>query len=372
MKKFTILEGAKKLEIQPNSINYIDKNSLKQYLKIADKFLSAAGKNVVKYLIDHNNTYISDLGSDIDENALVAFYNGPIPTDPEKKELYKNIGTVVKSGRILEIPVFQTKEQFESIIMRTESPDSVIMDLESEAGRNMVTKKYEPLIHKICRQWLGKSNLDYESLLSAAYTGLVYAMNNYGKKTARSKVDDETIANYSFSQYAAYMIRASILDDIKNLSHTVRIPISQQSKERKDTGRNTKNNSISGDKTIGGGDEGNSKTLFDTIGGAEDGGKSMDDKDIDKLWQTLYKHLESKFDKTTMDIWYSSNGLNGHEKLKGKELAKKYGIVPSNVNYYNFKVNSYIQKNPKIMNLLAQLHELTRESLASKDNEEIF
>lgn len=372
MKKFTILEGAKKLEIQPNSINYIDKNSLEKYLSIADKFLSQPAKNVIKYLIDNNNKYISELGSDLDENALVAFYNGPIPTDPELKELYKNIGLVVKSGRILEIPVFQTKEQFEAIIMKTESPDSVIMDLESESGRNAVAKKYEPMIHKICRQWLGKSNLDYDSLLSAAYNGLVYAMNNYGKKTSHSKVDDETIANYSFSQYAAYMIRASILEDIKNLSHTVRIPISQQSKERKDTGRNTKNNSVSGDKTIGGGDEGNSKTLFDTIGGYEDGDKDMNQKDMDKLWKTLYKHLESKFDKTTMDIWYSSNGLNGYEKLKGKDIAKKYGIVPSNVNYYNFKVNSYIQKNPKIMQLLSQLHELAKESLSMKDNEEIL
>lgn len=372
MKKFSILEGAKKLEIQGNSINYISSANLKKYLEIADKFISPATKSIVNYLIVHNNDYINTLGSDLDDNALVAFYNGPVPKDPELKELYQNIGKVVKSGRILEIPVFQTPEQFTAIITKEESPDAIIMDLESESGRAMVAKKYEPMVHKICRQWLGKSNLDYDSLLSAAYTGLTYAMNNYGKKTNHTKVDDDKIVQYSFTQYAAYMIRAMILDDIKNLSHTVRIPISQQSKEKKETGRNTKNNSISGDKTIGSGEDGNSKTLFDTISGYEDGGKYTDEKDIDRLWKTIYNHLESKFDKKMMDVWYSTNGLNGYEKIKAKDIAKKYGIVPSNVNYYNYKINTYIQKNPKIMDLLKQLHELTQESLESKSHEEIF
>lgn len=372
MKKFSVLEGAKKLEIQSNSINYINSADLQKYLTIANKFLSPEAKAVVEYLIQHNNDYISTLGSDLDENALVAFYNGPIPKDPDLKELYKNVGKVIKSGRILEIPVFQTKEQFESIINKKESPDAIIMDLESESGRSMVAKKYEPMVHKICRQYLGKSNLDYDSLLSAGYMGLTYAMNNYGKKTDYNKVDDEKISQYSFTQYAAYMIRAMILDDIKNLSRTVRIPISQQSKEKEATGRNTKNNSISGDEVIGTGSEGNSKTLFDTISGYEDGGKDANDKDIATLWSALFKHLESKFDKKTMDIWYATTGLNGHQKEKGIDLAKKYHILPSNVNYYNFKVNSYIQNNPKIMNMLKELHEMTQESLESKSHEDIF
>lgn len=373
MKKFSqVFEVAKpKLDIQDDTINYINVPDLKSYLTITDKFISVEAKSVVQYLIDNNEKYLSELGNDNDENVLAGFYNAGIKSNASEvlKELYKNIGILYKKGRLMEIPVFQTKDQFQSIINKTEAPDAVILDLESEAGRNDVARKYDPLVHKIAKDFYGKSNLDYEDLLSAGRRGLVYAMNGYGKKTKRNAADLETIVSKTFTQYAAFMIRISILEDIKDVSQTVRVPISQQNKERQETGRNTKSNTVSGDKEIGSsGDEGN-KSLFDFMGGTDNATRDIDEEDLQKLWDALYKKLEEKFDKTTLEIWYSSFGINGREKMKKKELAEKYGIVPSNVSYYLYKVNSYINSDKKILGMMEDIRDLMAECKHDKDME---
>lgn len=371
MKKFSqVFEAAKpKLDIQDNTINYISVPDLKSYLTITDKFISPEAKSVVKYLIDNNDKYLSELGTDKDENALAGFYNGGIKSNASEvlKELYKNIGILNKKGRLMEIPVFQTKDQFDSIITKSEAPDSVILDLETEAGRNEIAKKYMPLVHKIAKQFAGKSNLDYEDLLAAGNRGLVYAMNGYGKKTQRNNADLETIVTKTFTQYAAFMIRISILEDIKDVSQTVRVPISQQNKEREETGRNTKTNTVSGDKEVGAsGDEGN-KSLFDFMGGTDNATRDIDNEDVQKLWNAFYKKLEEKFDKTTLEIWYASFGINGHEKMKKKELAEKYGIVPSNISYYLYKVNNFIKTDKKMMAMMTDIYELMAECKHDED-----
>lgn len=373
MKKFSqVFEAAKpKLDIQDDTINYINVPDLKSYLTITDKFISAEAKGVIQYLIDNNEKYLSELGNDNDENVLAGFYNAGIKSNATDvlKELYKNIGILYKKGRLMEIPVFQTKDQFQSIINKTEAPDAVILDLESEAGRNDVARKYDPLVHKIAKDFYGKSNLDYEDLLSAGRRGLVYAMNGYGKKTKRNAADLETIVSKTFTQYAAFMIRISILEDIKDVSQTVRVPISQQNKERQETGRNTKSNTVSGDKEVGSsGDEGN-KSLFDFMGGTDNATRDIDEEDLQKLWDALYKKLEEKFDKTTLEIWYSSFGINGREKMKKKELAEKYGIVPSNVSYYLYKVNSYINSDKKILGMMEDIRDLMAECKHDRDME---
>lgn len=371
MKKFSqVFEANKpKLDIQDDTINYIDSANLKKYLEICDKFISNECKSIIKYLIDHNDTYISELSSDSDENALAGFYNNWKPSNKsnELKELYKNIGILNKKNRLMEIPVFQSKEQFEAIINKTESPDSVILDLTSEAGRNQIAKKYEPLIHKIAKQFMGKSELSYEDLISAGNVGLIHAMNKYGKKSNKNVADLETIVGKTFTQYAAFMIRISILEDIKNLSQIVRVPISQQNAERRETGRNTKSNTVSGDKEISSsGDEGN-KSLFDYIGGTDNATRGIDNEDVEKLWKKFFKTLEEKFDKTTLDIWYSSFGVNGHEKMKKKDIAAKYGLVPSNISYYLYRVNTFIKTDKKMMEMMNDILELMAECKHDED-----
>lgn len=372
MKKLSLFNEAakaKRISVQANSINYIDANSLKKYLTIADKFLSDAAKEVINYLIVNNTSYFTDLANDSEENALGGFYNSPMPSDEHLKELWKAIDEVVKSGRPLEIPVFQTKEQFEKIINKQVSPDTIIMDFDSDRSRNEIAKRYEPLVHKICRQYNGKSNLSYEDLLASAYEGLTYAMNTFGKKrTNKDNINDETVNKYTFGQYAAYMIRFHILGTIENESRIVRISKSQQKKERTSTGKITKNNSVSGDKQIGihNSDDGN-KTLFDFIDSQEYSDSSLDKEDLAKLWDRIYAKIKEKFGEKIFNIWCSFYGINGQKELKNKELAAKYNVSNSSITYYCFKINNFLQKDKEVFSMLQEVYTLMKECLADED-----
>lgn len=376
MKKFsTFIAEAKKslLEIQDDTIDYISAEQLKKYLQVADKFLSDETKELIQYLITNNSSYIKELGGKgSSENALADFYNNGPYKEPQKKELYALIGKINKSGRLLEIPVFQTKDQFEGIINGKIAADEVIIDLTSEAGRQRVAQKYQGLCHKMAKAFKGKSNISYEDLLSSAYEGLTHAMNSYGKKSVKAikkekstgeELDITAYKTTTFLSFAAHIIRFVILEAIKNESHLVRIPTSQQAEERKEKGHNTKNRSISGDKSVSGEEGG--KSLFDFVGGTENAGRSLDDEDIARTWEILLKELKknAKITDVMLKCWMEFNQIGGTEKKKNKEIAAEIGIVPSNVTYYCYVINNQIAKDPKLSKIARELITLYNESL---------
>ena len=375
MKKFSqFINEAKKslLEIQDDSINYISAADLKKYLKICDKFLSEETKEVINWLIVNNSSYVKEFGKGDADNALANFYNNGPYKEADKKELYALIGKINKSGRLLEIPVFQTKDQFENIINGKISADEVIIDLTSEKGRAMVAKKYAGLCYKMANSFKGKSNISYEDLLSSAYEGLTHAMNSYGKKSVKAikreqatgeELDVTAYKTTTFLSFAAHIIRFVILEAIKNESHIVRIPTSQQAAERKEKGHNTKNTSVSGDKSVSGEEGG--KTMFDLIGGTENAGRSVDDEDIERTWDILLKQLKKnpKITDTMLKCWMEFNQIGGTEKKKNKEIAAELGIVPSNVTYYCYVINNQIAKDPKLAKIARELIMLYNEAL---------
>lgn len=360
-----------KLRIPENTINYINKEDLEKYLTVTDKFISDEAKELINWLIVNNDSYITDLSNDLDENALAGFYKAGVPAKENLKALYKLIGKIVKSGRTMEIPVFQTKEQFDSIINKKIPADAVILDLESEEGRAAIVKKYEPLIHLISRQWQGKINLTYKELNSVCYEGLVYAMNTYSKKNKKSKATDEAISKYTFGQYAAQCMKNHILGYGVYDSHLVHIPNSQQKKERKEKGHNTKNFSISGDQLVGHDNEGNGKTIFDYIGDTTNAEGDVNAEDRQKLWTEIWNILDKKFDKKTLDIWCSYWGLRGYKKLQNKQIASKYNVASSNITYYCHKVNMFCKNDETVNKLFKELYSIVKESISERDNGEV-
>lgn len=374
MKNFSdfLNEAKKKIDIQDETINYIDAANLKKYLDIADKFITDDTKFVINWLIDNNASYISELSKGGD-NALADFYDGGVPKKNELRPLYKALGNLYKTGKLMQVPVFQTKEQFDSILNKEESVDKIALDLVSSTGKNQVAQQYTPLVHKIALQWYGKSALSNDDVLSAAFEGLAHAINTYGKRGTKAKASDSAIASYTFGQYAAYIIRTSILEAVKNESRIVRVPVSAQNKERKEIGRNIKNNTVYGDEKVSNGSsrqEGNSKSYFDKIGGTNDVTNNLDDQDAEKIWNRIRQKIEDKFDKKTLDIYYSSTGIFDYPKLKNKEIAKKYNVAPSNITYYCFKVNNYMLHDPELKDALKLAYELMRECANEKDQED--
>ena len=152
------------IDVQEDAVNYLEVGDLKKYLSVADKFISDDAKYVINWLIDNNATYMSKF---VGDNALQSFYNKGIPKDASLKPLYAAIGKLNKKNRLLEIPVFLSKEQFDGIIDKTINIDDILLDLSTEKGRSAVVEKYNPLVWKIARSFNGKSGLTLDELYSA-------------------------------------------------------------------------------------------------------------------------------------------------------------------------------------------------------------
>ena len=374
-----INESQKVLEIQDEAVNYLTATQIRKYLEIADKFISDEGKYVCNWLIDNNSDYVKRFAKGDSNNALVNFYGQGVPNDKSLTELYKALGVLNKKDRLLEVPVFQTQEQFDGIISKKISPDEILLDLVTDRGRNEIAKKYTPLVHKIAKTWVGKAALTYDELVAAGYNGLVYAMNTYGKKSNKMKKKEEEsgmefdmskVKSYTFLSYASQMIRTHILGEVQD-SKLVRIPLSKQHKDREEQGFNAKSNTVSGDQSMGQGKDGEGQTLFDIIGGVENPGINVDRQEIDKLWDQICKALEAKFGEKTMDIFYNYFGWGGRKQLTGKEMAKKYGYKsPASITTEVVKVINFIKKDPKIYSRFVDIYELIKEHREDLDEYE--
>lgn len=371
MKTFTKEIEKQQLDLQDNTIDYISPENIDKYLDIAGKCISAEAKEVCKWLKVNNANYLNDLNPDgLDQNALAVFYNAGVPSEEHMKELYKCIGKVVKAGRTLEIPVFQTQEQFMAIINKEVAPDEILLDLETEKGRDAVFKKYQPLIYKIVNQFMGKSELPYDELYSVACLGLVNAMNSFGHPKRRDEngkwveiPKEEQHTNYTFGQYAAYGIRNQIIDAIEN-SHMVRIPKSQQKKERDELGYNRRQNHISGDKTVGHDSDGKNKTLFDYIEDSTDNDTiHLNNEDIDKYLADAYKRIEAEVGKEEFEMFCRAFRINGYgnETKSQKEIAAEYGLKPTTFNVRLHKIISLCMKDKQLRDIFNNIRDLMSE-----------
>lgn len=353
----------------------LTKNQIEKYLEICEKSLCPEAIYVCKWMIDNYDEYVK-LCTNASYNGIANYY----ANDANRgSELYKNIGMCKKRCKLLMIPTYLSEKDFNDILAIKVAPDEIYLDLTSEEGRNQIAKDYTALVHKIARQWVGKSNITYDDLVGRAYEGLVFAMNTYGKHGTGKKAeldiyDEEEMKKYkkmSFLSYASYCILNHIRGDIKGLSHIVKIPDSEQARIKKEKGFIPKSDSISGDKTIGKGKDGDgNKTVFDYVGTTDDSKTGLDKEDEDKLFKMFYDRLAQKFDKKTLDMFYDFYGLNGHEQKTNKELAKQYNVGASNITYYCWKILSYIKSDPQTFEMIKDLFDFIKECRHDRDAED--
>lgn len=388
MKKLTELvnetKQATRLDIQEDTINFIPKADIERYLEIASKFISPDALLICQWLMDNNATYVNDFGG---QNALATFYEKGMPDNEELKPLYKAIGELKKNGRLMEVPVFQTAEQFNGIITKTATPDEVILDLTTERGRNAVAKQYTPLVYKVAKQAVGKLNQPFDDILGYGFEGLTWAMNHYGSRANKyddnrdkkhtSKVEDDKIMSKTFGQYAAFCIWNHIFGWGASESRAVRIPQSELKKLAEKDGAWLKNNTQSGEASIGKDKDGkDGKTLFDTIGAnAHDAETDLDREDQEMLWKEVKRRLQDKFDEKTFDIFCSYYGIFGFKEMQGKKLAEKYGVVQGAITHQIKKVRDYMKNDPDMLAMMSELNEFVKEcrhDLDARENDDIY
>ena len=372
MKKFSQLSEAK-IEVNVNSVNYLTVNELKKYL---DKFQSefynkvavdvttkdgksytknfdpkAATLKIIDYLIKHNDTYITELGgSNNKENALAAFYQRSLPSDPEKKELYKALFVLNKTLRLKEVPTFMTREEFDDVMHDKCSLDYVVYDLSTERGRNKLAKQYSGLVFLMANKYKNHANVDWNEWIGAGELGITYAMNYYHNLKGLMNKKDKNTENIGFSDnnvkydeelkkevktetksnkysvkfivFAKWMINFCMLTAQED-SHLVRIPKSAQARERKLNGSNRWNNTTSMDNPIRtGSGEGSQKTIGDTIGSSSSSADNLNRMDSDRIFGIFYTYLKKHFDKLSLSIFFTHFGLQGLEKIGTTEWSE--------------------------------------------------
>lgn len=326
MKTYTKLFEGGEVKFRPEAGNaeVIEPDRLRKYLSVTFRsneakpdqsslnFISRQAADVVQWVIDNQELYMRlGEGRRGDTPRLLWLAERPAAETPEQlKQVRKDVLACVTEpsagqGKPLQIPQFQTKKQFDQILAGEINPDRVILGLDRErqdAGGsrdswNRIYNAYKGLIGMLAKQWESshRYNLDLQQITSAMNNGVAIGIPRFGIVNADTK-NPEKVMSMTFATYIAQMAKNYTQEDIKNLSHIVRIPTSRQAKDRRELGYNIKNNGISGDTVVKGqNDDGSDKTLFDrAIGAADDVSGTMDGKDLMNMMRSFFKHLRDR------------------------------------------------------------------------------
>lgn len=265
------------------------------------------------------------------------------------EDIQKQLKSLKNNIRLL--PQYQSKKEREEVMAGKLAMDDLVIDLETEAGRNAVAKLYTPMVYKIVSQREGKSRLDKAELISAGMEGLAKAINEFDKEKAGEQ---------SFKTYASYRILQSILDEENTNSHTLS---GTNWYAYKKEGSNLDTTSIDNLKL--GDDEVDSDRL--AFLAVEDDLKWVDLSKTEKeYWEMLFKELEKKFSSRDCNIFYRFFGLKEFwgKKEKSKDIAKSYGMSEGNVrNSVLNRMLKYILNDPKTRQAAEALRRIYCESL---------
>lgn len=370
MKLFTqIIAEAKKeyIELTPDDI--------KQFIDIVKK-----SKNVSKeYLLVLQNLAMLNLPSDIldekvlnggssDLKAVASKFGVSLETLREINKMAKKIKPELRG-----LPWLMSLADFNDVINKKKLIDDIVLDLETERGREACARQYANLVTAIASKYKG-AGLDWNGLVSAGYMGLTRAMNDYHKPEEYVDVEDglsndekkEVKKNktQSFKQYAGWRIRFQILNDLNDLSRTVKIGQYQYEKNKGEGNVGANFNTVQIDRTID--DEGN--TMVDRMTDLSNDSEAFKDRNTDKKWEQVYKLIDDRFSVRTASIFYKTFGLHGYKKMKQVDIGKEYNITGAAVNMACKDVLKFLKSNRKTMMLLQDLLSMHTESLIATNS----
>lgn len=265
------------------------------------------------------------------------------------------------------LPMYMDQETREDYLLGNKENEDIMLDLVSEKGRAAIVKQYTPLINKIVNQYVGKTSLDKSELLSAAFEGLVCAMNEYRRPTreieAKNDIEDKEEAKKqkrsSFLTYASYRMKQKILDDINNYSRTVRIPGSTMHRHKDDESWQNMGKTTSIDVSFAGSEEEGRLELADKLAELQVGPEDLklDGEDASNAAdaEKIYKMIEDKFNQKHCTVFYKTFGLKGYTMMRPSEVAKEMNISNANVSMINKRIATFLKTTPKAQPLLKSL-----------------
>lgn len=281
-------------------------------------------------------------------------------SDQVAKDITKLCKAIGDEVRLL--PQLLSASQREAVINKKIHVEDLMLDLESQKGRDSIVKKYGNLIEKMIRQYVDKSSLSKEDLRSAAMIGLINAMNTYKNPEELEKAGKSGQMN--FASFAAFCIKHQIIKDITNYNSDVKISRYYQNK-LKDEGE-TVSRELSIDHLYTN-DDGDNASNLDTFFGLSDDDKGMSDYEKEDVYKKLFKYLESKFSSRDCIILYKTWGVNGYKREKVKDIAKELGISSPAVVQACNRIIKFISKDKYCKDLYKDLlEELTDDYVVGK------
>ena len=201
--------------------------------------------------------------------------------------------------------------------------------------------KYEPLVNKLVSQFYSSVQCSWDDHKSMAYEGLVLAMRKY----------DKNRSSQSFTQFAAYAIRNNLLSGLNNELRTVKLSAYAQKKVTDSGG--TLFNTVSIDRSVPGDDSEDSLKPREVVMNMYENEKFSNGD----VLQYLYSRLNDQFTTIDREIFYYTYGLNGHEEMSGKQIAKHFMISEGRVSQRLKKVLEFIRQDKDLCEMLATLRE---------------
>lgn len=259
------------------------------------------------------------------------------------EQIWKSIKEIKSKIKLL--PQYQSKMEREMIELGKLAMDDLTIDLDTAAGRNAATKMYMPMVYKIVNQYVGKSSLSKQELISAALEGFTAAMNEWQKKQGDKEV--------AFKTYASYRVQQQILNDINKHSHSLSGFNDYALK------KGWSADAFSIDTMIN--DEGEVKSDYFGFLGKED--KPSQESD-DERWKKIYNLIEDNFKQRDIDVFYRYFGLNGYKREKSKDIAKSLGMSEGNIrNSIINKIIAFLRRDPRANEILQEIQDAYNESL---------
>lgn len=286
-----------------------------------------------------------------------------LPDDlKDLQRILKTLGNDIKL-----LPQFLNDYQRQALEQNKLGLQDLSLDLKTKQGREHVAKTYSPLVFKIAGQFVGKSSLSKEELVSAGLEGLVLAMNDY--KTSEEMEVDGKSSTQTFAQYASYRIRFSILDEINKHSRTV----SQSDYMRNKDGESSYSVSIDG--KYGKDEDGDDIKIDRIMQLSEEPDYDLTRKE-ERQWEKVFKKLEKKFSFRDCNIFYRAFGINGYDKEDGKAIAKSINVSAPFISQTIKKIVNFLRSNDDLLEVLRTIMNLYEcnmlSELIDKDKQEVF
>lgn len=326
-------------------------SEVKQYLSMVNKHIPDEVKDVI-YMTDKYNLLSSEDIMNI-KNAtksslkkLSTSYNIPIS---EMESLWKMIKDLKDNIKLL--PQLQTEVERVAIEQGKASLNDLTIDLDTPAGRNAATKMYMPMIYKIVNQYVGKSSLSKQELISAALEGFTDAMNQWYRS------NDPDVKKVIFKTYAGFRVKQQILNDINKHSHTLSGGNSYNTKKY----GSSSFDALSLDNIYNNDDDDSRGSDHLAALGVEDRGVHTNE---DESWRQIYKLIENKFKQRDVDVFYRFFGINGYKREKSKDIAKSIGVSEGNIrNSIINKILKFLRTDKQASEIIADLQSVYNESL---------